>query len=137
MRVLFAIALLVFGIAGVSAAGAADMAIDRSGSYSAYGQRAEQLVIYDYQPGVLVRAYWLAPWRHHHYFPATGQQPWIGRDEDLSAPSEPSPPAKTFRRSWSNSSAFEHELPRARPLPVDTEPAPRIERFEPNPGPLK
>ena len=27
---------------------------------------------YDDQPGVVVRAYWEAPWRYRHYFPATG-----------------------------------------------------------------
>ena len=114
-----------------------------SGGFSAHGHRAGQLVVYAYEPGVVVRAYWRAPWRHRHYFPATGQQPWAGRDEDLSAPSEPYPPAKTFRRSWSNTSAFEYEVPRARSQPVETqpapypEPAPRIERFEPHPGPFK
>ena len=108
MRVLFAIALLFFGIAGVTAAGAADFAIDNSGGklFPAYGHRAGQLVIYDYQPGVVVRAYWRAPWRHRHYFPATGKQPRIGRVENLSAPSDALEPAKTFRRNWSNSSAF-------------------------------
>jgi len=147
MRVLFAIALLVFGIAGVTAAGAADLVGEPPGNYSAgysaYGQRAAQLVIYDNQPGVFVRAYWRAPWRHHHYFPATGEQPGIGRNEDLSAPSDEMQPAKTFRRYWSNSSALDHELTRARALPLATqpvpnaEPAPPIARFERNPEPLK
>ena len=77
MRVLFAVALIVLGIAGVTAASAADLSIDRSANYSsrsyAIGQRIAPLVVYDYQPGVLVRAYWLAPWRHRHYFPHTGK----------------------------------------------------------------
>jgi hypothetical protein len=78
MRVLIAVAVIAHGIAGINAASAADISIDRSASdtrYSAVGQRAEQFVIYDDQPGVFVRAYWLAPWRHRHYFPATGHRP--------------------------------------------------------------
>jgi len=105
MRVLLAIAVIALGIAGASAAD-----FDMARGYSEHGQRAAQLVIYDDQPGVFVRAYWLAPWRHRHYFPATGKRPRIGRYENLSAVSHPSKPAQTFRRSWSNAWAFEHEL---------------------------
>lgn len=129
MRVLFAVALISLGLAGVSAASAADLPSVQSNDYStrsfAAGQRAEPLVIYDDQPGVLVRAYWLAPWRHRHYFPATGKRPRIGRYENLSAVGRPSKPAQTFQRSWSNAWAYEHELPRARALPLDPRPAPR------------
>ncbi len=93
MRVLLAIALLGFGIAGVTVASAADLPIAHSGSYSAgyfeHGRHSAMLWTYDDQPGVVVRAYWRAPWRHHHYFPATGKPPDIGRDEELSALGEP------------------------------------------------
>jgi hypothetical protein len=105
MRVLLAVAVIALGIAGASAAD-----LDMGRGYSAIGYRSAPLVIYDYQPGVVVRAYWLAPWRHHHYFPATGKRPRIGRYENLLAVSRPSKPAKTFRRSWSNAWAFAHEL---------------------------
>jgi len=112
MRVLLAIAFLGFGIAG-GAARAADLPADHPGIYSArdfeYGQHSAMLWTYDDQPGVVVRAYWCAPWRHHHYFPATGIPPRIGRYENLSAVSRPPKPAKTFRRSWSNDWAFAHE----------------------------
>lgn len=108
MRVLFAIAVIALGIADASAA---DM--DMGHGYFAVGQRSAPLVIYDDQPGVLVRAYWQAPWRHHHYFPATGKRPRIGRYENLAAVGRPSKPAQTFRRSWSNAWAFEHELTHA------------------------
>ena len=117
MRVLFAVAFIALGLAGVTAASAADLRNVQSNYYStrsfAVGQRAEQLVIYDDQPGVLVRAYWLAPWRDRHYFPATGKRPRVGRAENLLAPGRPSKPAQTFQRSWSNAWAFVHELPRA------------------------
>jgi hypothetical protein len=112
MRVLLAIAVLSFGIAG-GAARAADLQAGHPGIYSArdfvYAQRSEMLWIDDDQPGVGVRAYWRAPWRHHHYFPATGILPRIGRNENLSAVSRPPKPAKTFRRSWSNAAALELE----------------------------
>ena len=141
MRVVFAVALIVLGIAGVSAASAADLSIDRSANYSsrsyAIGQRIAPLVVYDYQPGVLVRAYWLAPWRHRHYFPHTGKQPVIGRAEDLYAKRSTLRPAKTFRRSWSTSSALLSEPPRGRVRPLDAEPAPRMEPPSQLPGPLK
>lgn len=128
MRVLFAVALIVLGIAGRNAASAADIPIERDSTYSTYsadlGQRTAPLVVYDYHPGVVVRAYWLAPWRHRHYYPTTGEKPEIGRDEDLSAPSNASEPPETFYRSWSTTSAFPPERPRM-------EPPPQI------PGPLK
>jgi hypothetical protein len=128
MRVLFAVALIVLGIAGLKAASAADIPIERDSTYSTHsagpGQRTIPRVFYDYDSGVVVRAYWLAPWRHRHYYPTTGEQPEIGRDEDLSAPSSPPEPPETFYRFWSTSSAFLPELPRM-------EPPPQI------PGPLK
>jgi hypothetical protein len=112
MRVLLAIALLSFGIAGVGAARAADLpagySTPYSGRYFEHAQHSKMLWLYDDQPGVVVRAYWEAPWRYHHYFPATGIAPRIGRYENLSAVSHPPKPAKTFRRSWSNAWAVEH-----------------------------
>ena len=117
---LLAVAVIALGLAGASAA---DLDMERG--YSAVGERSAMLVVYDYQPGVVIRPYWLAPWRHRHYFPATGKRPRLGRYENLSAVSRPSKPAQTFRRSWSNASAFEHELLNARALPLDTRPAPR------------
>ena len=120
MRVLFAVVVIALGLAGAHAAD-----LDRARGYSDIGTRSAPLVIYDDQPGVLVRAYWLPPWRHRHYFPATGKRPRIGRYENLSAVSRPSKPAQTFQRSWSNAWAFELELLNARALPLDTWPAPR------------
>jgi hypothetical protein len=70
-------------------------------------------VIYDFEPGIVVRAYWATPWRHRHYFPTTGEKPESGRNEDLSAGAAGAPePAETFQRFWSTSSAFLPELPR-------------------------
>jgi hypothetical protein len=124
MRVPFAIALLGVASAGINATGAADLSLVHSGAYSARyfedGRPSAMLWIYDDQPGVVVRAYWRAPWRDHHYFPATGIRPRIGRYENLSGVSRPPKPAKTFRRSWSNEWAFAHEQS-ARVQPLGTE----------------
>lgn len=127
MRIL--LAAIVVSLS-VTATRAADLPIDSSSRYStsALGERVAPLVIYDYQPGVVVRAYWQAPWRHRHYYPRTGEKPEIGRDEDLSAPYESYEPAKTFKRYWSNASDFPSPRPIANRL--RTEPSPI-------PGPLK
>ena len=120
------------GFAGIASACAADLPRapdDRNVGlhYSAQGHRASPIVIYDYQPGVYVRAYWRAPWRHKHYFPATGEQPITGRDEDLAARGEAIEPAETFSRSWTTSSAFVVEEPRGRFRDFDGRPAPQTE----------
>jgi hypothetical protein len=109
MRILLAIALFACGLAG-GAARAADFPAGDAARYFEQGQRSEMLEFYDDQPGVVVRAYWEAPWRYHHYFPATGIRPRTGRYENLSAVSHPLKPAKTFRRSWSNNWAFKRIL---------------------------
>ncbi len=108
MRVLLSIALLGFVVAAGSAARAADLPLGYSGTYFEYARRSEMLWLYDDQAGVVVRAYWSAPWHYHHYFPATGVAPRIGRYENLSAISRPPKPATTFRRSWSNDWAVQH-----------------------------
>jgi hypothetical protein len=127
MRVLFAI--LVLGLAGITAADA-----DGVRRHSTLAARTAPLVIYDYQPGVVVRAYWLAPWRQRHYYPKTGEKPEIGREEDLSTGAGSAPePAESFQRSWSTSSAFLPEAPRGRVLP---ESEPLVENPK-NSAPLK
>jgi hypothetical protein len=127
MRVLLAIALLGLGIAG-TAARAADLPSGHAGFHSAgyfeQGERAGMVLVTGYELGVGIRAYWRAPWRHHHYFPATGKRPRIGRDEHLSATGPRPRPAQTFRRTWSNAAALEHERP-IYMLPPDARPAPR------------
>jgi hypothetical protein len=128
MRALLAIALLSFGIAGGSAARAADLSAGHSAPFSGhsfeYGERAGMRLVYGDEPGTVVRAYWRAPWRHHHYFPATGEEPELGRDEALNATSKPPRPAKTFKRYWSNAAALERERP-IYMLPPDNRPMPR------------
>jgi hypothetical protein len=134
MRVVLAIALMIFELAGVSAARAADIPVQHTGNYSGgyleYAERAGMLVVYDNQPGVFVRAYWRAPWRDHHYFPATGKMPKIGRAENLNVHVAPPRPAKNFKRSWSNETALERVLEREQPiivLPPAATPVPRMD----------
>ena len=105
-------------LAGLGAARAADLPPAPEGGVRHYdfalGRRVAPLIIYDYEPGVVVRAYWLPPWRHRHYLPASNEVPVTGRDEDLSAEGAPPEPAESYSRSWSTSSAF---LPERVPLP--------------------
>jgi hypothetical protein len=123
MRVLIAALLVTVGIGCVHAA---DLPTEQGEYYSTrslgLGNHTGMQVVYDFEPGVNMRAYWLAPWRHRHYYPRTGEKPEIGRDEDLSAPSGPLEPAETFRRHWSNSSAFMSVQPSGRVRTLEAEP---------------
>ena len=128
MRTLKAIAVLVFGIAGCVAARAADLPAERAARdvfthHVPSGHRVGPIVIYDFQPGVVVRAYWASPWRHRHYFPFGAEK----IDVDMSDGGSPQP-AETFERSWSTCDACGvRELP---PLRARDE-APRDEQLPP------
>ena len=137
MRVLFALAAIVLGVASASAA---DLDFSRGyrGDYAASGARAQPIVIYDYHPGVIVRAYWRAPWRNRHYYPTTGEKPEIGRDEDLSAPSNVSASPESFERSWSTCAICGLERPpQENPRERSAPPEPRDEPFQQSSPPLK
>jgi hypothetical protein len=92
-------------IASVPAANAADASGAGAGyGNSVYGLRTEPVIVYDYEPGVIVRTYWEPPWRNQHYFPSTGRRPKVGRLEHI-------PPHRFSRnedyyRYWSASSIF-------------------------------
>src|SRR6187401_44354 len=107
-----AIAAIAALIASSATAKAADVSAGSPvvgyGPY-AYSPRIEPLIVYDYQPGVIVRSYWWAPWQNRHYFPKTGKRPKVGRHERVTA--RQSSPPQTFYRSWSVSSVFAPELP--------------------------
>ena len=115
MRLLVAIATLALGLA---AASAADAGVVRAGHghfvahYRPVGRPAGQIFLYDWEPGVVVRAYWLPPWRNRHYFP-------FGRDRfdrRVRAHWVKPRPAQDFFRIWSASSVFEAP-PRSWPAP--------------------
>ena len=82
----------------VGAAEAADLESSRVGGY---GPRAGQIVFWDFEPGVVVRAYWLPPYANRHFFPMSNVAPKLGRQENLNVPSNPTP-AKSFYREWSS-----------------------------------
>jgi hypothetical protein len=107
-----AIAAIAVWAATSAAAGAADVSaggpVTGYGPY-AYSPRIEPLIVYDYQPGVIVRSYWWSPWQNRHYFPKTGKRPKVGRLERVTA--RKSSPPQDFYRSWSVSSVFAPELP--------------------------
>jgi len=103
--------------ASVTSTNAADVSAGPGtgyGNYPVYGLRTEPVIVYDYEPGVIVRTYWEPPWRGHHYFPHTGRRPKVGRLEHI-------PPHRVSRnedyyRYWSASSIFfpEQLLPQYR-----------------------
>lgn len=132
MRALGAIAILIFGIAGSAAARAADLPSEGAERnvfthHVPAGRHIRSMVIYDFQPGVIVRAYWLAPWRHRHYFPFGAAK----QEAEPSADNSPPEPAESFERYWSTSQTFMRELPlRARDeAPRDEqEPPPAIKK---------
>lgn len=130
MRALVAIAGLGCWLAGLAVAGAAELPVQRVGGesygYAAVGPRAAPLWIIDDQPGVAMRPYWLAPWRHRHYFPMTGKRPRVGRLERISA-TRHYRPAASYYRYWSTTSAVLPERPGGRRPPFYGEAAPFVE----------
>jgi hypothetical protein len=74
----FAFTIIAF-VASATVANAADVRTSPGGyvGYSDYGLRTEPVIVYDYEPEVIVRTYWEPPWRNHHYFPSTGRRPKV------------------------------------------------------------
>lgn len=60
----------------------------------------EPFVVYDFEPGIVVRTYWLRPWAGRHYFPSGGKRPLVGRHEQLT--STPVSSKRNFHRDWSS-----------------------------------
>lgn len=104
MRAFFAILIFALGLVGHDAADAADYLRGGSGAVGHYSEpvvRAPQLLIYDDQPGVIVRPYWITPWGNRHYYPFTGKKPKVGRHERLNAKYPAPKPAESYYREWS------------------------------------
>jgi hypothetical protein len=103
---------ILLGVASVVAANAADFPAggNLSGGYAVYSPfvaRIEPVIVYDFEPGVIVRSYWYPPWRNRHYFPKTGRRPKIGRLERM--PPQRVWKAEEYFRFWSVSSVFAPE----------------------------
>jgi opacity protein-like surface antigen len=114
MRALSCLAVLAVALVGATSAQAADLVGQPGAEYASFAQHALPVAIYDYEPGVYVRAYWSSPWRHRRYFPFTGKAPILGRDEDLSDAGLP-PQTETFYREWSTSRLTNEALQAAPP----------------------
>ena len=72
-------------------------AADLTGVWAA-AVHAEPFVVYDYEPGIIVRTYWLPPLGGRHYFPSSTTAPVLGRHEQL--PSTPVSDKRNFHREW-------------------------------------
>jgi len=108
---------VLLGMVAASAASAADLANGSGyGTYSPFVSRMEPVIVYDFEPGVIVRCYWCPPWQNRHYFPRTGKRPKVGRREVL--PTRRIQKPQEFYRYWSVSSVFAPQLsPTAAPEP--------------------
>jgi hypothetical protein len=60
--------------------------------------RAEPFVVYGFEPGIEIRAYWVRPWAGRRYFPSGGRMPAVGRLEE----NRPAAVSKdrNYRREW-------------------------------------
>ena len=97
-------------------AAAADLtAVPRGAIFAPAGQ----IVEWDFEPGVVVRAYWLPPYANRHYFPSSGEQPRVGRQEGLGSRVKPTP-AESFYREWSSFPVQPGPAPLMGPLPADS-----------------
>jgi hypothetical protein len=105
------------------AAAAADLrAVPRGAIFAPAGQ----IIEWDFEPGVVVRAYWLPPYAGRHYFPTSGTAPQVGRKENLESSVKPEP-AKSFHREWSSSPVdFGGPAPLMGPLPADASNEPSL-----------
>jgi len=104
VRLAFAtIAILASAPAANAADGPAGLGTGGYGNYSSFGGM-EPVIVYDYEPGVIVRSYWAPPWDNRHYFPKTGRRPKVGRLEHM--PPRRNAINESYYRYWSVSSFF-------------------------------
>lgn len=115
MRTAFRLAVLAFANVVSFAAQAADIPGRLSGGNAVFADRAEQFVIYDYEPGVYMRAYWSQPWGARRYYPVTGKRPRVGRQENLNEVGNYQE-AESYYREWSNERPI-REIFAPRPMP--------------------
>ncbi len=110
MHALIIIAVSAAGfVAGAAAVRAADLEVGAGCCFVEYGP--EQLVILDNEPGVVIRRWWLPPWRNRHYYP---HGRWASKkvEKSESAPrkrvarTRPRP-APGYERYWANPPAYE------------------------------
>jgi hypothetical protein len=111
MRIVVSSLIVAAGIAAATNAYAADLSFVAP-AYESALVRTSQIMFYDNDPGVVTRAYWLAPWGGRHYFPSNGKKPKVGRRENLTLRYPRPEPAETYFRYWSTQPAVVSERPR-------------------------
>ena len=127
MRASVVIAVSLAGlIVGAACARAADLPVAPygEGGYGGYGvccraayQPVPQVVILDDEPGVVVRHWWLPPWRNRHYYPH-GRLSLKRRSSDRQRHSRAEPQlARRYVRYWTNPDAGPLIGPDLAPLP--------------------
>jgi len=117
MRVFFALVFMLAALAtlGSKHARAADLPHYemRGGAAAAPVTRAAPVIVYDFEPGVMARAYFRSPWRNRRYFPTSDQPPVLGRDEVIPGPDREMPEqTQSYYRFWSTSIFVSDELVR-------------------------
>ncbi len=104
MRAPIVIAASVAGLlAGAANAWAADLPVELSayrGCCDAGYGWAVPIVIYDDEPGVVTRSWWLPPWRNRHYFPHGAQR--LKTSARLRADRRRPHPGRSYTRYWTN-----------------------------------
>jgi hypothetical protein len=95
VRIVVASFMIVACVLWHGPARAADLA--GGGAVAVHG---EPYVFYDFEPGIVVRAYWLEPWAGRHYFPSGGKLPLLGRHEQLKPAAVST--KNSFHREWSS-----------------------------------
>lgn len=103
MRTAFTSLLLVAAALTSAPAPAADLDGGHEASLAAGGPAivsAGPFVVYDFEPGIVARAYWVRPWAGRHYYPSGGKLPVVGRREvDTPAPASDK---RSYHREWSS-----------------------------------
>ena len=117
LAALFGCAALSVAVGGTAAA--ADLQPSSLPPGEAGFSPAGQIVKWDFEPGVVVRAYWLPPYANRHYFPSSGEQPRLGRLENLGSRVKPTP-AESFNREWSSFPPEPAPAPLMGPLPANS-----------------
>lgn len=132
MRAPVVIAALLAGlVAGAAAARAADLQIEPGGEsccHAGYGPAAP-LVILDNEPGVVIRRWWLPPWRNRHYYPHGVEKLQTGSREGADE-SQPRP-APSYARYWTNPPVYVLDASPLLPGEAYSMPMPRPRRYPP------
>jgi hypothetical protein len=133
MRALIVIAASIAGLAaGVAGVRAADLRVQTHDyercCYVGYGPAAP-LVIYDDEPGVAIRRWWLPPWRNRHFFPHGGGKLKVSDRRESGQPQRRRVPR--YARYWTNPPVYVFDSSPLLMRDVDPLPRPRPRRYPP------